>query len=81
MILCLVVFLAAGSTVFLTLSAMFWAVCVVLGHNTFEMLYGATAVYLLTIAAAVEAAWLFPDEIRSSSWFTRLTQRFRSFWD
>lgn len=81
MILRLWAFLAAGSTAYVVLATLFWLVCVGIGHNTMEMLYGATAVYLFTAAAAVEGAWLLPDEIRSSSSFTRLTQRLRFFCD
>ncbi|SMH26424.1 hypothetical protein [Mesorhizobium australicum] len=75
MVLRLGVFLAAGSTAYVTLASVFWAVCVILGHNTMEMLYGGTAVYLFTLAFALEGAWFLPEEIRNSSAFTRLTQR------
>lgn len=78
MILRLSAFLAAGSTAYVVLATLFWLVCVGIGHNTTEMLYGGTAVYLFTLAAALEGAWLLPDEIRRSSSFTRLTQRFKS---
>ena len=73
--------LAVGTTAYAMLATVFWLVCIGLGHNTMEMLYGGTAVYLLSLAAAVEGAWLLPDEIRSSSSFTKLTQRLRSFCD
>lgn len=70
--------LAVGSTAYVTLVTVFWLVCVGIGHNTMEMLYGGWAVYMLSLAAAVEGAWLLPEEIRRSSSLTRLTQRFRS---
>lgn len=73
--------LAVGTTAYVMLATVFWLVCIGIGHNTMEMLYGGTAVYLLSLAAAVEGAWLLPDEIRSSTSFTKLTQRFRSFCD
>ena len=73
--------LAVGTTAYAMLATVFWLVCIGIGHNTMEMLYGGTAVYLLSLAAAVEGAWLLPDEIRSSSSFTKLTQRLRSFCD
>lgn len=63
---------------YLVLSSVFRLVCVGLGHNNLEMLYGGTAVYLFTLAAAAEGAYFLPEDIRSSSSFTRLTQRFRS---
>lgn len=73
--------LVVGSTAYVTLATLFWMVCVGLGHNTMEMLYGGTAVYMLSLAAAVEGAWLLPEEIRRSSSLMRLTQRFRSACD
>lgn len=78
MILRLACFALVAPIAYLALATLFGMVCVGLGHNTIEMLYGGTAVYLLTLAAAVEGAWLLPDEIRRSSSFTRQTQRFRS---
>lgn len=78
MILRIGAFLAVGSAAYVFLATLFWLVCVVLGHNTLEVMYGETAVYLFTLAAAVEGAWLLPEEIRRSSSLTRLTQRFRS---
>lgn len=74
-------FMAVGSTVYVVLATIFWLVCIGLGHNTMEMLYSGTAVYLLTLAAAVEGAWLLPEDAMRSSSLTRLTQRFRSRWD
>jgi len=78
MVLRLAAFIFTALAAFVVLSASFGLVCVGLGHDTLEMMYGGTAVYLLTLAAAVEGAWLLPDEIRGSSLFTRLTQRFGS---
>lgn len=81
MILRIGAFFAVGAAAYAFLATVFWLVCVVLGHNTVEMMYGGTTVYLFTLAAAMEGAWLLPDEIRRSSSFTRLTQRFRSSCD
>lgn len=78
MILRLACFALVAPIAYLALATLFRLVCVGLGHNTMEMLYGGTAVYLLTLAAAVEGAWLLPEDIKSSSSFMRLTQRFRS---
>ena len=71
-------FVAIGSTAYVVLATVFWLVCIGLGHNTMEMLYGKTAVYLLTLAAAVEGAWLLPEDAMRSSSLTRLTQRFKT---
>jgi hypothetical protein len=81
MFLRLVSLLAAGSTAYITLATIFWLVCIGIGHNRMEMLYGTTALYLLTLAAAVEGAWLLPEDIRRSSSFMRLTHWLRSRWD
>ena len=81
MILRIACFTLAASIAYAALSASFGLVCISLGHNAMEMLYGGTAVYFLTLVAAVEGAWLLPDEIRRSSSFTRLTQRLRSVCD
>jgi hypothetical protein len=67
-------FLAAGAAAYLVLSVIFSFVCLGLGHNTMEMMYGGTALYVLTLAAAVEGAWLLPDEIRNSPSVARLTR-------
>lgn len=56
----LALFLTVGSTAYVALATIFWLVCFGLGHNTMEMLYGGTAVYLLAFTAAVGAAWFFP---------------------
>jgi hypothetical protein len=74
-------FLVAGAAAYVVLSTIFSLVCFGVGHNTMEMIYGGTAVYLLTLAAAVEGAWLLPEDIRRSSSSTRLTHWFRSRWD
>lgn len=71
-------FLAAGAAAYLLLSVIFSFVCVGLGHNTMEMMYGGTALYVLTLAAAVEGAWLLPDEIRSSPSVARLRRSIAS---
>lgn len=71
--------LAAGGPAYVTLAFVFWLVCVGLGHNSMEMLYGGTAVYLLSLAAGIEGAWLLPDEIRSTRSFKRLIERFKSW--
>jgi len=81
MILRVGAFFAVGSAAYVFLATLFWLVCVVLGHNILEMMYGGTAVYLFTFAAAVEGAWFLLEEIRRSSSLTRLTQRFRSSCD
>lgn len=78
MILRLACFALVAPIAYLALATLFSLLCIGLGHNTIEMLYGGTAVYLFTLAAAVEGAWLLPEEIKRSSSFTRLTQRFRS---
>lgn len=71
-------FLAAGAVAYIALAMVFGLVCLGLGHSTMEMLYGGTAIYLFTLVAAVEGAWLLPDDIRSWSSSTRLTHWFRS---
>ncbi len=57
-------FFAAGIVTYLVLTLLFALVCLGLGHNTMEMLYGGFAAYLLALVAAVEGAWLVPEEIR-----------------
>ena len=59
----------------------FALVCLGLGHNTMEMIYGGFAVYLFTLVAAVEGAWLLPEDIRNSSSVRRLTHWLRFRWD
>lgn len=71
MILRLACFALVAPIAYLALATLFGLLCIGLGHNSIEMLYGGTAVYLFTLAAAVEGAWLLPDEIRRSSSFTR----------
>ncbi len=78
MLLRVVSFLAVGAVTYIVLTVTFWLACIGLGHNTMEMLYGATAIYLFTLVAAVEGAWLLPDDIRNWSSSTRLTHWFRS---
>ena len=56
MILRLACFAVVAPIAYLALATLFGMVCVGFGHNTIEMLYGGTAVYLLTLAAAVEGA-------------------------
>ena len=51
-------FAAAGLGSYLTIDMVFWAYCVIGGHNMTESLYGATATYLLSLVAAIEVAWL-----------------------
>jgi hypothetical protein len=81
MILRIGAFLAAGSTAYVALATVFWFVCVLLGHNNMEMLYGSTAVYLFTLVAAAEGACFLPDDARRLFSSMRLTQTFRSRWD
>lgn len=71
-------FLAAGTAAYIVLSATFWLACIGLGHSTMEMLYGGTAVYLFSLVAAVEGAWLLPEDIRNWSSSMRLTHWLRS---
>ena len=79
MILRLTYFILIVPIAYLALSSAFRLVCLGLGHNNLEMLYGGTAIYLLTLASAVEGACFLAEDIRSSSpTFTRLTHRFRS---
>lgn len=54
-------------------STIFCLVCIGLGHNTFERLYGQTAVFVLTLTAAAKITWFLPDEITESSVVKRLT--------
>lgn len=74
-------FLVTGAVAYVVLAATFWLVCLSLGHNFMEMLYGAAAIYLFTPVAAVTGAWFLPDDIRSWSSSTRLTHWFRLRWD
>ena len=71
-ILRLVIFGATASITFMALSTTFWLVCIGLGHNSFEMLFGQTAVYVLTLTTAVEIAWFLPDELTELPLFKRL---------
>ena len=77
MLLRTVTFLATGAAAYATLGFLFFLVCLGIGHNSMEMVYGGTALYLFTLVAAVEGAWLFPDEIRNSSSVRRLTHWLR----
>jgi hypothetical protein len=71
-------FFVAGAVAYAVLAAIFWLVCLSLGHNSMEMMYGATAIYLFTLVAAVAGAWTLPDDIRNWSSSIRLTHWFRS---
>ena len=42
----------------MAIGTVFWAYCVIGGHNMTEALYGTTATYVLSLVAAVEVAWL-----------------------
>lgn len=77
--LCVFSFFASAAAACLVLKLLFVLVCLGLGHNTMEMIYGGFAVYFFTFVAAVEGAWLLPDDIRNSSSVRRLTHwlRFR----
>jgi hypothetical protein len=70
-------FFAAGVAAYGALTLVFALACLVLGHNSMEMIYGDFAVYFFTFVAAVEGAWLLPDDIRSSSSVRRLTHWLR----
>lgn len=74
-------FVAAGAAAYSILTLVFALVCLGLGHNTMEMIYGGFAVYLFTVVAAVEGAWLLPEDIRNSSSVRRLTHWLRFRWD
>lgn len=77
MLLCVFSFFAVGAATYSALTLVFGLVCLVLGHNTMEMIYGGFAVYLFTLVAAVEGAWLLPEDIRNSSSVRRLTHWLR----
>ena len=81
MLLRLGTFIAAGAATYLTLSVVLRLVCVALGHNATEMLFAEAAIYLLSLAAAVEGALFPPEKVRGAVSSTRLTQRFRSSCD
>lgn len=77
MLICVFSFFAVGVAAYGVLTLVFALACLVLGHNSMEMIYGDFAVYFFTFVAAVEGAWLLPDDIRSSSSVRRLTHWLR----
>lgn len=47
-----------GISSYAGLSMVFGLNCMIGGHNTFEMLYGGAATFILALVAGVEFAWL-----------------------
>lgn len=54
-------FVIAGSAAFVAMSAVFGLYCLVGGHNLTEALYGGFAIYVLSVVAGIEGAWLLDD--------------------
>ena len=53
-------FLVAGVAAYPLLATIFWAYCLLGGHNAMELVYGTAAAFVLSVAAAFEFAWLRP---------------------
>lgn len=61
------IFALVGTTSYAGLSMVFGLYCMISGHNSFEMLYGGAATFILALAAGVEFAWLASYPSQSSS--------------
>lgn len=52
------IFALVGTTSYAGLSRVFGLYCMISGHNSFEMLYGGAATFILALAPGAEFAWL-----------------------
>lgn len=52
------VFVVSSTVAYLVLAAVFAAFCLVTGHNTMEMLYGASTTWILSPVAGALGVWL-----------------------